>query len=163
MASADTTTEPAVRCADAVKDALTRTFDDGCGVQLRPYTNRGGEVDDGEVIVGIVSVGGQVAWSAFLALAETSAVAVAESFLGMAIAFDDPDMCEAICEVVNLFSVRIKGALEQQEVEADVSMPKVLRAASIDSFIARADPYEVTCFRSRSGKVWVGVFAAPQG
>lgn len=159
MAPADTT-KPAVSHADAVIDAVTQTFDDGCGVQLRPYTNREGEVDDGEVIVGIVSVGGQVGWSAFLALAETSAVAVSESFLGMAIPFDGPDMCEAICEVVNLFSVRIKGVLEQNDVEADVSMPKVLRAASIDSFIAQADPNEVKCFRSRSGKVWVGVFAA---
>jgi len=161
MAPPETTTQPDVKYADAVKDAVTRTFDDGCGVQLRPYTNRENEVDDGEVIVGLVSVGGQVGWSAFLALAETSAVAVAESFLGMAIPFEDPDMCEAICEVVNLFSVRIKGVFEQNEVEVDASMPKVIRAASIGDFIAQADPHEVTCFRSRSGKVWVGVFAAP--
>jgi len=160
MAPADATTRSAAPHADVVTAAITQTFDDGCGVQLRPHTKGENDVDDGEVIVGVVSVGGQVGWTAFLALAEKSAVAVAESFLGMEIPFDDPDMCEAISEVVNLFSVRIKGVLDQREVEVTASMPKVIRAASVDRFLVQADSHDVTCFRSRAGKVWVGVFAS---
>ena len=145
--------------ADAVKQAIVQTFDDGCGVQLRPYTNREGETDPDEVIVGIVSVGGAVAWSSFVVLAKGSAVAVAKSFVGIDIPFEDSDMCEAISEVVNLFSVRLKAVLDQREVECAVSMPTVLRSASIDAFVARAAASEPTCFRSESGKVWVGTFA----
>ena len=155
-----TTPSEAPPHADAVKQAIVQTFDDGCGVQIRPYTNREGETDGDEVIVGIVSVGGAIGWSAFVALAEGSAVAAAKSFIGMEIPFEDDDMCEAISEVVNLFSVRLKAVLDQSDLECAVSMPSVVRASSIDAFTARAAASETTCFRSPFGTIWVGTFAS---
>ena len=155
-----TTSSAAPPHADVVKAAIVQTFDDGCGVQLRPHTNQEGELDTDEIVVGIVSIGGSVAWTAFVALAKGSAVAVAESFVGAKIPFEDDDMCEAMGEVANLFSVRVKAVLEQREIPCAASMPTVLRVSSIDAFIAQAAPYDTTCFRSRSGKVWVGAFAA---
>ena len=145
---------------DAVKAAVVQTLDDGCGIQLRPWDEP--EVDSGKVVVGIVSVGGDVGWTAFLALEERSAVAAAKSFVGMEVPFDEPDMCEAIREVANLFSVRVKNALEKCGIAVKVSMPNVVRMASMGDFVALANPNEVMCFRSRSGRVWAGVFAVSQ-
>jgi len=144
---------------DAVNAAVMQTFDDGCGIQLTPQEKP--QLNSGKVVAGIVSVGGDVWWTAFLALEERSAVAVAKSFLQMEIDFDEPDMCEAIAEVTNLFSVRIKDVLDHREIHVEASMPEVVRAASMSDIIAQAGPSETTCFRSRSGNVWAGLFAAP--
>ena len=156
MSAAD---DPQLPHADSVVQAVGKTFQSACNVRVRPLDEPGKDAD-GAMIFAILTLGREKLWAAFLGLPAQTAVKVAESFAGFEIEFDSNDMGDAIKELANLFSQQLKRLLHDTGVQAEVTLPAVLRAEGLQAFVDQAESVHVSHFQSRLGSLCGGVIAA---
>ena len=136
----------------ATKDIFSAT----CGVTLTEVTEEGNQDTDG-VIIALISLVGDVGWSVFISLPRTTAEAVAGHFAGFEIPFDSEDMGDAIGEVTNIFAGQIKALLDSKGVQADISLPSVMRADGLEVLMLHDSTSSRTCFNCDLGRLWTGV------
>lgn len=147
-----TTLEHAAMVPQAAKDIFNAT----CGVEVQEVDDSADLGHDG-VIVALISLVGDVDWAVFLGLPRDTAVAAAGKFAGFEIPFDSEDMGDAIGELTNIFAGQIKALLDSRGVQADISLPSVMRADSIEVLIQKDSGIKRQCFSSEVGMFWTGL------
>ena len=153
METTNTVTPEHTEC---VAEAASQIISATCGVTLESFD---GEIDvasDG-VIIGIISLVGDVEWSVFFGLPSKTATAAAAKFAGFDIPFDSPDMGDAIGELTNMLAGQVKLSLDQKGLNADISLPSVIRAQNMTVLVQRRNTVQKKCFDSSLGKLWTGV------
>ncbi len=116
---------------DGVKQALETTFATICGE--KPIERAHGQpIGSGAYIAGIISFFGEVPWSLSWMLPQDTASAVMLKFVGMEIAFNDPDMGDAVGELVNVLAGEVIAQLDQRRVKAQISLPTVARGTPLE-------------------------------
>jgi chemotaxis protein CheX len=144
-----------------VAEAAGQILNATCGVTLEPLP-QDESLASGGVIIGIISLVGDVEWSVFFGLPRDTAVAAAQKFAGFDIPFESEDMGDAIGELTNMLAGQIKLNLDQKGVAVDISLPSVIRAENMTVLVQRQSSSSVDkrCFTSELGKLWIGVTAA---
>ena len=142
-----------------VTESAMEMFSVACGVELQDIENEDNLNKDG-VLIAIISLVGDVEWSIFLGLPKVTAEAIAEKFAGFAIPFDSEDMGDAVGELANILAGLIKSKLDNISIKAEISLPSVMRADSMQVLIQRDSSTCKVCFDSELGKLWTGVVAS---
>jgi chemotaxis protein CheX len=157
----DTTSTVNSEHTECVPQAAAQIFEATCGVKLEEFD---GEIDlsTESVIIGIISLVGDVEWSVFFGLPSDTAEAAAAKFAGFEIPFDSPDMGDAIGELTNMLAGQVKLNLDQKGVKAEISLPSVIRAQNMTVLVQRQTEVQKKCFTSPLGKLWTGVTIGSQ-
>lgn len=153
---ASETTEKITDLKNIVPLAITEIFNATCQLDLKvvppdPDINHNG------IVIAVISLMGDVDWSVLLGLPRDTATAVAEKFSGFAIPYDSEDMGDAVGELTNIFAGQVKSLLDQQNYRAEISLPSVIRADSMEVLMQRDSAGAKTCFESSVGKLWTGL------
>jgi len=141
---------------NCVADAATQILSATCGVTIEPLDETEDFASE-NVIIGIISLVGDIEWSVFLGMPSDTAVATALKFAGFEIPFDSEDMGDAIGELTNMLAGQVKLNLDQKGVHADISLPSVIRAEHMTVLVQRQNHVDKRCFTSELGKFWTGV------
>ena len=136
----------------ALQDVLARA----CNLELTA------EPDDkavrkGEIVLGMISIQGDVHWSVALGSAQDSASAVASRFAGYKIPSDGPDLGDAIGEMTNIVGGRIKHTLGRKGLSVNISLPNVIGAAAFQILLERKNAVHYVHFGSPIGRIWTMV------
>ena len=158
METAATGTATDARHSDIVNQATREVFAMTAGLELTAHEEDLDLTADG-VIIAVISLVGGVEWSLFLGLPRSTAEAVAAKFAGFEIPFDSADMGDAVGELANILAGQVKTNLDRVGVQADISLPSVMRAQSLSVLIQSNTASRKTCFDSPLGKLWTGVTA----
>ena len=142
--------------ADAVPDAIGHALASACDVRLKLVENQTPSTDE-PAVAAIVTLAGDLDWSAFMALPASTAAKVASAFAGLDVDFDSPDMDDSIGELTNLFIGRLKTVLADRGAAVEASFPGVLKSQTLAEFVEQAGPVDLYCFQSTMGNVWAGV------
>jgi len=144
-----------------VAEAASQIISATCGVTLEPLDEDEDLAGD-SVIIGIISLVGDIEWSVFFGLPSETAVAAAAKFAGFEIPFDSADMGDAVGELTNMLAGQVKLNLDQKGISADISLPSVIRAENMTVLVQRQTAVEKKCFDSSMGKLWTGVTTGNQ-
>jgi len=147
---------------ECVAQAAAQILSATCGVTLEPLGAEEDLVNGSSIIIGIISLVGDIEWSVFFGLPSDTAVAAAARFAGFEIPFDSPDMGDAIGELTNMLAGQVKLNLDQNGINADISLPSVIRAENMTVLVQRQTAVEKKCFNSPLGKLWTGVMTGGQ-
>lgn len=142
---------------DCVTQAAAQIFNSTCGVEVALVPEQ--DLSDDGVVLGIISLVGEVEWSLFLGLPRQTAVSVAAKFAGFEIPFDSNDMGDAVGELTNIFAGQVKALLDERGVKAEISLPSVLRAENMHVLIQRHASAAKVCYQTDLGKFWTGILA----
>lgn len=154
----DTTTDTnLIQHLDCVTLAATGIISSTCGLDPQPVEEREEDVNGESLILGVISLMGDVEWSLFLGLPTATATAFAAKFAGFEIPFDSPDMGDAVGELTNIFAGQVKTLLDGRGVKANISLPSVLRAEHIKVLIQRDSTSKRLCFETPVGRFWTGI------
>lgn len=157
MNSATTTNDAIAPHWECVVTAATEVFEATCGMKLTPLAEA--ETTDGQLILAVIALVGEVEWSLFLGLPSGTAAAAAAKFAGFEIPFESPDMGDAIGEVTNILAGRLKALLDKRGVRTEISLPTVMRADGLHVLVQRQSASAKICFDSPLGRLWTGVLA----
>jgi len=113
------------------------------------------------VIIAVISLVGDVDWAVFLGLPCDTAVSIAGRFAGFEIPFDSEDMGDAIGELTNILVGQIKAILDSRGVKADISLPTVMRADSLEMLMQTDSRTTRTFYESPLGGIWIGLVSGP--
>ena len=155
MGTAEIATVPKAEHIECVAEAAVEIFNITCGMTITPLDKEENLANDG-VIIAIISLVGDVEWSVFLGLPRQTATTVAAKFAGFEIPFDSEDMGDAIGELANILGGQVKALLDRRSVNANISLPSVMRAESMHVLVQRSVSGIKTCFDSELGKLWTG-------
>lgn len=114
-------------------------------------------VRKGKIVLGMVSIQGEVHWSVALGFTQSSASAVASRFAGYEIPSDGPDLGDAIGEVTNIVAGRIKNNLGAKGLAANISLPTVIWAQGFQVLLRHNTAVDYAHFNSEVGKIWIMV------
>ena len=158
--SGDGAFPPAV--ADAVEAAVEKTFAAICGE--KPIQQPSGQQTGScACVIGIISFVGETPWSLSLALADDTAPALVHKFVGFEIAFDSPDMGDAVGELVNVLAGDVVAQLEQRRIKAQMTLPTVARGSAIQLFPESGTAAVQLDYASKQGSFWVRLMSAKPG
>jgi chemotaxis protein CheX len=158
MATTETVFPDHTECvAQAAAQILSAT----CGVTIQPIEGEDYHTS-GDAIIGVISLAGDVEWSLFLGLPSETAVAAGFKFAGFEIPFDSADMGDAVGELTNMLAGQVKMNLDQKGINADISLPSVIRAENMTVLGQTQNPIHKKCFASELGELWTGVTAGKQ-
>jgi CheY-like chemotaxis protein len=146
----------AVPHGECVSVAFREMMEQTCGLEL---TDKDADEADrnGNVVLGAVSIVGDVQWSVILGYQLDTAVAVAGKFAGFEIPRDSPDLGDAIGEISNIVGGHIKRLLSKRSLDAEISLPSVVRATEIRTLVQSKTTRECSHFDSPVGKMWTVV------
>ena len=159
MDTTETTTTVTLEHTECVAEAAAQILGATCGVTLEPLEGNT-DLATGGVIIGIISLVGDIEWSVFFGMPRDTAVATACKFAGFEIPFESDDMGDAIGELTNMLAGQVKLNLDQKGVSADISLPSVIRAENMTVLVQRQNSTDKRCFDSELGKLWTGVMIA---
>ncbi len=116
-------------------------------------------VGTGNVVFATLPVVGDFRWTVVLGFEQDTAEAVVGRFVGEKIAFDHPDMGDAVGEVTNNVAGHIKRLLAARNVDVELQTPTVLCAHGLQFLVQPAGKTRLdqVCFKSPLGRLWVGV------
>jgi chemotaxis protein CheX len=144
-----------------VSDAAADILGAACGLTLQPSDDE--DLSSEGAVIGVISVVGDVDWSIFLGLPKQTALALTAKFAGFAIPYDSEDMGDAVGELTNIFAGDVKRRLTDKGLNANISLPSVIRAESLQVLVQRSTSVTKRCFQSDAGKLWTGVAFSKQG
>jgi CheY-specific phosphatase CheX len=108
----------------------------------------------GDVLVGIISLFGDIKWSVKLQLPKPSAEMLVEKFAGFAVPFDSPDMADAVGELTNVTVGQIKRLLVSRGMDVEISLPTVFRAAQLEILLQRQTREMLFGYDTPAGRFW---------
>ncbi|MFP4106502.1 MAG: chemotaxis protein CheX [Phycisphaerae bacterium] len=144
---------------NAVTEGVSQIFSTMCGVQLEPTDRDPTEGETGGMILAVISLVGDLEWAVFLGLPRETAEASAAKFAGFEIAFDSPDMGDAMGELTNIIVGQVKSLLDARGINVEISLPSVMRAESLEVLVQREMFQQKQCFTSSLGGLWTGVIS----
>jgi len=139
-----------------ISEATEEIFGSACGVQLQVRQDDERLTSDG-VVIGIISLVGDVEGTIFLGLPRETAPALVAKFAGFEVPFDSPDMGDAASELANILAGDVKKRLNAKGVKANISLPSVIRAESVEVLVQRESASVRTCYDSPVGTLWTAV------
>ncbi len=116
--------------AACIREAAVSTFSMICG-EDPDYLGVVADHDDGDRIIGIMSLVGAQPLSVMISLPRDTAVALSEVFAGFEIDFDSADMGDVVGELVNVFAGAAVAQLQQAGLEFNMSLPTVVRGTDM--------------------------------
>jgi len=128
-------------------------FGEICGLEVVPCSA------EEPVLMAMISFVGDIEWSVYIGLPQSTVVGVVSSFAGFDIPFDSDEMNDAVGELANLLAGKIKESLFRQGLRTEISLPAVFRGEKMQVLRGCEQPGVVTWFRSSHGKFWVEVTA----
>ncbi len=149
----------ALEHSECVNTAVIEILGATCSVKLQECENDARLAED-RVIIAVISLMGDIEWSVFLGLPSVTATLLCEKFAGFTIPFDSEDMGDAIGELVNILAGEVKAKLDAKGIKAEISLPSVMRAKSLDVLTQHTSRAISSCFDSKAGKLWTGVVSA---
>jgi chemotaxis protein CheX len=114
-------------------------------------------VRQGKIVLGMVSIQGEVHWSVALGFTQSSASAVASRFAGYEIPSEGPDLGDAIGEIANIVAGRIKHDLGAKHLAVNISLPTVIWAEAFQVLLQHNTAMDYAHFNSEAGKIWTMV------
>ena len=141
---------------ECVPKAAAGIFKSVCGVELQ-QVDADSVSTEGNILIALISLVGEVEWSVFLGLPAATAEAAALKFAGFEVPFDSPDMGDAIGELANMFAGDIKAKLAADGTKADISLPNVLKADNLQMLVQNGSCTEKIGFSCELGMFWAGV------
>lgn len=143
---------------DAAQAALAATFAAIFGErpQPRPAPPEG---PPSPCVAGIIAFTGDVSWSLALVLEEKSAPALIRGFTGFDIAFDCPNMGDAVAELVNVLAGDVVLELDKRRVKAKMAIPMVARGCPLELMAARSSTVTRLDYASKHGALWLALVA----
>jgi len=148
---------------ECVTDATVEIMRAACGLELRAQEDTVEQTVTDGVIIGVISIVGDVDWSLFLGLPRQTATALVQQFAGFAVPFDSEDMGDAVGEMTNVLAGEVKRRLADRSVSVTISLPSVIRAEDLHVVVQRNSALTKTWFASDAGALWTGVVFAKEG
>jgi len=142
-----------------INEATEELFSSTCGVQLQLKQDDERLTSDG-VVIAIISLVGDVEGAIFLGLPRETAPTLVAKFAGFEVPFDSPDMGDAAGELANILAGDVKKRLDAKGVKANISLPSVIRAESLEVLVQRESASVRVCYDSPVGTLWTGVTTA---
>ncbi len=146
---------PAVEHKECLGLAVKKIFRTACGAELK--TLKSTPDTDGSVIVGMISLSGDLNWSIFIGLSSETASSLISKFFGFEIPFDSDDMCDAAGELASILAGEIKTQLSRRGIKVNLSLPSAIRAKNV--YIPRqneSDTFRLSLGTS-GGNLWAGI------
>jgi CheY-like chemotaxis protein len=156
----DPNNEGRVPHGDCAPTAMQEIIEQVCGIKLtRRLLPSGGATQGEDIILALISILGGVNWSTVFGFDARAAEGVASKLLDAPIAFDDPDIGDAIGEVANFIVGDLKRKLSSRGVPVQFSLPSVVSARGLRFLIQQHQSTATieTHFRSEIGHMWVRV------
>lgn len=141
---------------ECVQQAMQTVLASACDLGLTAEPDDE-SVRKGKIVLGMVSIQGEVHWSVALGFTQSSASAVASRFAGYEIPSDGPDLGDAIGEVTNIVAGRIKNNLGAKGLAANISLPTVIWAQGFQVLLRHNTAVDYAHFNSEVGKIWIMV------
>jgi CheY-specific phosphatase CheX len=117
------TSFPGVEC---VGQATVATFQQTCGVTVVPIDAAAAQERPGEMLLSVISLVGDVAWSVMLSLPKAVAIGMAEKFAGFAIGDDRPTISDAVGELTNILVAGVQTRLDEKGLRGNISLPSMM-------------------------------------
>lgn len=158
----DAIPEPAGPCVvpygECVAEATQDMIGKLCDMQL-VAEDEDEAVRSGNIVLGMISILGDVQWSVVLGFTREAAAGAASKFAGCEIPPDSPEMGDAIGEIANIVGGRAKQILSSQALNVSISLPTVISAAEFKILIQRKRKTSAAYshFNSPVGKLWCEV------
>ena len=153
------TTEETIPHAECVMQATEQVVSMTCGVQATPLSPVPVEAESGPTIIALISIVGDVDWAVFLGLPAETATVMAAKFAGFDIAYDSPDMGDAVGELTNIFAGQVKALLDAKGIKADISLPSVMRVRGIQLLVQKGGKSQQVCYSCELGPFWAGLIS----
>ena len=150
------TKDATIEHTDCVEKATIEMLGTSCGLELKSIDDPGNLANEG-LIIAIISLVGDVEWSLFLGFPPKTAVAAASKFAGFDIPFESEDMGDAVGELANLVAGQVKMLLSQRSVDANISLPSVIRAERLEVLNQPTSIIQRSYFNTEAGNLWVVV------
>ena len=147
---------------ECVGQAASEILESTCGVklELQPEHN---EQEANGVVIAVISLVGDVDWSIFLGIPRSTAPSLAAKFAGFEIPFESDDMGDAVGELTNILAGAVKTKLISRGIQANISLPSVMRAEGLHVLNRRDAETLRLCFNCPLGPIWTGVIAQLKG
>jgi chemotaxis protein CheX len=149
----------AVLHSEHLPPAASEVLQTVCGVELAPCETSE-PTDHGNMIMGVISLAGQVQWSVFLSLPSQTATTLAANFAGCEIPFDSSDMGDAVGELTNMIAGKVKASLDAKGLKSEISLPSIMRGQGFEVLGGSRLTQRKFSFDSQAGKVYVGILAS---
>lgn len=148
----------AVPHGECVSEAMQYVLAKACDLQLTPEPPDE-VVRSGNVVLGMISMHGDVQWSLTLGFARDAAEAVASSFAGSDTPSEQLDLGDAIAELTSIVAGRVKTLLSARGVAVDMSLPTVISTSGLQFLVRRkgTTAADYAHFHSPIGKLWTVV------
>lgn len=144
--------------ADCAVQAMQEVIDQACGVELHPSNDT--DADYGRrLVIGMVSLYGEVHWTLVLTFEECAAIEVATRLAGVPIDYESPDLGDAIGELTHMVAGHIKRTLINREINVQMALPTVISATEIRWLVqpTRKIGLDQVHFDSSIGRMRIGV------
>ena len=141
---------------ESVGRALKETLKQSCGLDLTFFPEDQG-LQPVNVVVVSIPVFGDVGWSVSVGFERDAAVAAACKFAGLDFTFDSPDFGDAMAELANVLGANIIRILNERDIRAEMSMPKVICATELRTLIQSTTAQDLAYFNSPVGLIWTSV------
>jgi CheY-like chemotaxis protein len=138
---------------EVIARATIEIIEQTCGVCPQIVDGDPG-LPNGDVLVGIISLFGDVKWSVKLQLPRPSAECLVQNFAGFDIPFESPDMADAIGELTNVTVGQVKRLLVAKGMDVEISLPTVFRAAQLEVLLQRQTRETLTGYDTPVGRFW---------
>lgn len=147
--TSDTTlSEKQIEC---LKQSVVNTFSMICGDSPVPMELPDNDAAAKESILGIISLVGDEVWSVMLQIPKGTAPSMAETFAGMEISFDSPDMGDVVGELVNILAGDLSARLDSIGLKMELSLPTVIRGNGLQLMNSAASPITRLGFKCSKG------------
>ncbi len=149
---------------ECVPQAMQETLAKACKIELTEEPENEA-LRNGDMILGMISILGDVQWAVGLGFTPKTAQAVASRFACCDIASDSPDLGDAIGEIVNIVCGRTKSLLAERGLHTNISLPTVISASNFRRLIHRPGKTAVALKHHNSpiGKLWTVVTVGLSG
>lgn len=141
-----------------VENAFKEIMQSMCNISLTNIEEASNDKSAEEgIIIAVISLVGAVELSIFIGLPKESAENISEAFCGFPIPFESEDMGDAVGEVANIAAGTVKTNLHRIGIEANISLPNVLRAKSLEVLVTGESKSNKQCYSSPLGNLWTGL------
>jgi two-component system chemotaxis response regulator CheY len=141
---------------ECLGQAMSGVLNEMCGLELTPEPEDP-ELRQSEVVVGSISIDGDVKWAVVLGYQPDMACELATMLAGEAVDLNHPDLGDAIGELTNIIAGRTQALLQKEGVTVDISLPVVSHVKQLRVLVQRKNSCDNLHYACSAGRCWAGV------